>query len=241
MEKTVGITLLELVKLLKKKEFQLGLLMVLIMGGGMAYGAYMFPDSFGVHNVIAFYGNFSSILIMFLAAKSLGEEFDLKTATFVFTSRSSRIQIATAKILSIALANMVVGLFGGILYDAALIFCKQPWTAAMLLGTIGKEIFIYMVYGFAVGATAVMVTCFLNTTITPFIYLMVLFWVMPGILQMVGQKIAVLGKVMDYVVFCLADQFLMYQDWGVKNIAVFVLTGIAFSITGMVVLQKKDL
>ena len=136
---------------------------------------------------------------------------------------------------------MVIGLFGGILYDIAWILCKQPWTAAMLLGTIGKEIFIYMVYGFAVGATAVMVTCFLNTTITPFIYLMVLFWVMPGILQMVGQKIAVLGKVMDYVVFCLADQFLMYQDWGVKNIAVFVLTGIAFSITGMVVLQKKDL
>ncbi len=241
MKKTVGITLLELVKSLKKKEFLLGLLMVLVMGGGMAYGAYMFPDSFGVHNVIAFYGNFSSILIMFLAAKSLGEEFDLKTATFVFTSRSSRIQIATAKILSIALANMVIGLFGGILYDIAWILCKQPWTAAMLLGTIGKEIFIYMVYGFAVGATAVMVTCFLNTTITPFIYLMVLFWVMPGILQMVGQKIAVLGKVMDYVVFCLADQFLMYQDWGVKNIAVFVLTGIAFSITGMVVLQKKDL
>lgn len=47
--------------------------MVLIMGGGMTYGAYMFPDSFGVHNVIAFYGNFSSILIMFLAAKCLGK------------------------------------------------------------------------------------------------------------------------------------------------------------------------
>ena len=241
MKKTIDITLLELVKLLKKREFLLGLIMVLIMGGGMTYGAYTFPESFGVHNVIAFFGNFSSILIMFLAAKSLGEEFDLKTATFVFTSRSSRIQIVTAKIVSIALSSMLIGLCGGILYDITLIICKQPWTVALLFGIIGKEILIYMIYGFAIGATAVMITCFLNTTITPFIYLIILFWIMPSILQLIGQKITAMGKVMDYVLFCLSDQFLMYQDWSAKNIAVFLITGIVFSITGMTVLQKKDL
>lgn len=241
MKKTVNITQLELTKLLKKREFPLGLIMALIMGGGMAYGAYMFPESFGVHNVIAFYGNFSSILIMFLATKSLGEEFDLKTAAFVFTSRSSRLQIITAKIVSVALANMLIGLCGGILYDIALIICKQPWSIPVLLGTIGRESLIYMIYGFAIGATAVMITCFYQTTITPFIYLIVLFWVMPGILQMIGQKIMVLEKVMDYVVFCQSDQFLMYQDWSIKNVAVFVVTGILFSIVGMTALQKKDL
>ena len=241
MKKTVNITQLELTKLLKKREFPLGLIMALIMGGGMAYGAYMFPESFGVHNVIAFYGNFSSILIMFLAMYSLGEEFDLKTAAFVFTSRSSRLQIITAKIVSVALANMLIGLCGGILYDIALIICKQPWSIPVLLGTIGRESLIYMIYGFAIGATAVMITCFYQTTITPFIYLIVLFWVMPGILQMIGQKITVLEKVMDYVVFCQSDQFLMYQDWSIKNVAVFVVTGILFSIVGMAALQKKDL
>ena len=241
MKKIISITLLELAKLLKKREFLLGLIMVLVMGGGMTYGAYVFPDSFGVHNVIAFFGNFSSILIMFLAAKSLGEEFDLKTATFVFTSRSSRIQIITAKIVSIALANILIGLCGGILYDIALIVCKQPWTALMLLESIGKIILIYMIYGFAVGATAVMVTCFLNTTITPFIYLIVLFWIMPSILNMIGQKITALEKGMRYVLFCISDEFLMYQVLSIKNIAVFIVTGIAFSITGMAVLQKKDL
>ena len=215
--------------------------MVLVLGGGMAYGAYTFPDSFGVDNVIAFFGNFSSILIMFLAAKSLGEEFDLKTATFVFTSRSSRIQIITAKIAGIALAGMLIGLCGGILYDIAWIICKLPWTITMLLGTVGKELLIYLIYGFAIGATAVMITCFLNTTITPFIYLIVLFWVMPSVLSLIGQRITVLGKAMDYVLFCLSDQFLMYQDWSIKNIVVFIITGIAFSIAGMAVLQKKDL
>ena len=241
MKKTIHITLLEFEKLWKKREFQLGLMMVLVMGGGMAYGAYTFPESFGVHNVIAFFGNFSSILIMFLAAKSLGEEFDLKTATFVFTSRSRRIQIITAKIGSIALMSMVIGFCGGILYDGAWILCQQPWTAAMLLGNLGKEILIYMIYGFAIGATAVMITCFLNTTITPFIYLIILFWVMPSVLQLMGQKIAALGKIMDYVLFCVSDQPLMYQDWSIKNIAVFLITGIAFSMVGMFALQKKDI
>lgn len=241
MKRIMDITLLELAKLLKKREFLLGLIMVIVMGGGMVYGAYTFPTSFGVHNVIAFYGNFASILIMFLAAKSLGEEFDLKTATFVFTSRSSRIQIFAAKIVSIAIANMLIGLCGGILYDIALIICKQPWTVPMLFVTIGKEILIYMIYGFAIGATAVMLTCFHNTTITPFIYLIVLFWVMPSVLQMIGQKITGLERAMDYVVFCISDQFLMYQDWSIKNITVFVFTGILFSIVGMVNLQKKDL
>ncbi len=241
MKRTIGITMLEFVKLVKKREFLIGLGLVVVMGGGMVYGAYSFPDSFGVHNVIAFFGNFSSILIMFLAAKSLGEEFDLKTATFVFTSRSSRLQIATAKIVGVALASMLVGLCGGILNDIALVICKQPWTPAVLAGAIGKEILIYMVYGFAIGATAVMFTCFYNTTITPLIYLIILFWVMPGILQIAGQKIPALGKIMDYVLFCVSDQFLMYQDWSMKNIAVFIGTGIVFSMVGMAALQKKDL
>ena len=241
MKKTIRITFLELAKILKKREFLSGLIMVLVMGGGMTYGAYAFPDSFGVHNVIAFFGNFSSILIMILAAKSLGEEFDLKTSTFVFTSRSSRLQIITAKIMSVTLAGMLIGLCGGILYDIAWIICKQPWTVSVLFGIIGKEILIYMVYGFDIGATAVMITCFLNTTITPFIYLIVLFWVMPSILQMIGQKIAALEKILDYVLFCISDEFLMYQVWSIKNIAVFIVTGIAFSIVGMTILQKKDL
>ena len=53
MKRTIGITLLEFVKLVKKREFLIGLGLVLVMGGGMVYGAYSFPDSFGVHNVIA--------------------------------------------------------------------------------------------------------------------------------------------------------------------------------------------
>lgn len=241
MKKTMDITLLELVKLLKKKEFLIGMIMVLVMGGGMTYSAYAFPDSFGVHNVIAFFGNFSNILIMFLSAKSLGEEFDLKTATFVFTSRSSRIQIIVAKIMSVALVGILIGLCGGILYDAALIICKQPWTASVLLGIIGKEILIYMIYGFAIAATAVMITCFHNTTITPFIYLVVLFWIMPSVLQMIGEKIVELGKIMDYVLFCISDEFLLYQVWSVKNIVVFIVTGVVFSMIGVTALQKKDL
>ena len=52
MKRIINITLLELTKLLKKREFLLGLIMVLVMGAGMTYGAYAFPDSFGVHNVI---------------------------------------------------------------------------------------------------------------------------------------------------------------------------------------------
>ncbi len=64
---------------------------------------------------------------------------------------------------------------------------------------------------------------------------------MPSVLQLMGQKIAELVKVMDYVLFCVSDQLLMYQDWSIKNIAVFLITGIAFSMVGMFALQKKDI
>ena len=43
MKKTINITFLELKKLLEKREFLIGLIMVLVLGGGMAYGAYTFP------------------------------------------------------------------------------------------------------------------------------------------------------------------------------------------------------
>ena len=64
---------------------------------------------------------------------------------------------------------------------------------------------------------------------------------MPSMLQMMAQKITGLQKAMDYVLFCISDQFLMYQDWSVKNIIVFIVTGIAFSIVGITILEKKDL
>ena len=241
MKKMARITMLELSKLVKKKEFFVGILLILIMGCGMTYGAYVFPNSFGVRNVIAFYGNFASILIMFLGAKSLGEEFDLRTATFVFTARSSRPMIIVSKIVSVALANVIIGLVGGILYSAALVICGQPWTLVSLLGVVGKECLIYLIYGFAIGAVALMITVIHNTTITPFIYLICLFWIMPNLLQMIGQKIKFIGKILDYVVFCIADQFLMYQDWSAKNIVVFVITGMIFAMVAIGILEKKDL
>ncbi len=241
MKRIINIAILEFLKVLKRKEFLYGLLMVLIMGGGMTYGAYKYPESFKTSNVIAFYGNFASILLMFLAAKSLGEEFDLRTETFVFTSRSSRSQIIIGKILSIVLSNMVIGLCGGILYDVAIVICKQPWTQYSLVMTLVHYMLVYMLYGFAVGAIAIMITCLVPNTITPFIYIIVLFWVMPGILQMIAHKITVLQNIMDYVIICIADQFLMYQDWRTSNIIVFIFSGIVFTFLSIGIMQKKDL
>ena len=136
---------------------------------------------------------------------------------------------------------MIIGFFGGILYDVALVICKQPWTFASLITTIGDEILVYMLYGFAIGAIAIMITCLQPNTITPFIYSIVLFWVMPGILQMISQKITILGSVLEYVIFCVADQFLMYQDWSTRNVLVFVITGIIFSVAAVGIIEKKDL
>lgn len=241
MKSMARITKLELGKLTKKKEFFVGILLILLMGCGMTYGAYIFPDSFGVRNVLAFYGNFASILVMFLGAKSLGEEFDLRTATFVFTARMSRAKIIISKILSIALVTAIIGLFGALLYDAALIICGQPWTLLSLITFIGKECLIYAIYGFGIGAAALVITVIHNTTIIPFIYLICLFWIMPSILQIIGQKVTVLGKILDYVVFCIADQFLMYQDWNMKNVMVFLISGVLFGIIAIGILEKKDL
>ena len=41
--------------------------------------------------------------------------------------------------------------------------------------------------------------------------------------------------------FCIADQFLMYQDWSAKNIVVFVITGMIFAMVAIGILEKKDL
>lgn len=241
MERMMNISLIELKKIIRKKEFFIGVLMILIMGGGMTYGAYIFPNNFGVQNVIAFYGNFASVLLMFIAAKCLGEEFDLKTVTFVFTSRSKRWQIISGKIISIVFANIVVGILGGLLYDVALIICTDNWSVESLVKSTLKIVLIYMIYGFAIGAAAVMFTCFINTTITPFVCLIVLFWLMPGILRIIAQKIPALAKALDYLVFCISDSFLMYQDSSVKNIVVFMLTGLVFSAIGLMAFERKDL
>ena len=92
-----------------------------------------------------------------------------------------------------------------------------------------------------IGAAALLITVIHNTTITPFIFLICMFWILPSLLQMIGQKVAAIGKVLDYVVFCIADQFLMYQDWSIKNVAVFIITGMLVSIAAIGILQKKDL
>lgn len=228
-------------KIFQKKEFLLGLILVVIMGCGMVYGAYERPESFGVHNVAAFYGNFSSILILFLAAKVLGEEFDLRTFTFVFSSKCSRKEIYTAKIISVMVCCMVIGMFGGILHIIAVILCNQEWSILSAFQNIVYMSGAYALYGFVAAAGAVLLTTFLKSTVMPFIYLIILYWVFPGVLELVTEKITVLDKVSQLIAFSFADNFIMYQTYTWKAVLILFLNGIVFYLLGLWAVRKKDL
>lgn len=241
MKRVIDVSLLELVKVLKKAEFMYGLLGLGVLGLGMAYGAYMYPDSFGAENVIGFYGNFAGFLIMYLSAKSLGEEFDLKTATFVFTSRSTRGKIIIAKMISLILASAIVGLCGGVIYDVSIIICREPWTMSILSLNLLKTVFDYIIYGFGLGALGILLTCVHTSTITSFVYLVILFWMFPGILDLIAHKLSFVGAAMDYMVFCLANEVIMNQNDCLKNILVFIVSGFIFMIMSVEILRKKDL
>lgn len=241
MKSMIGISVLEFKKIIKKKGFIVGLMLILLMGAGMVYGVVRFKDSFRASNVIAFYGNFACIVLMFSAAKSLGEEFDLKTATFVFTSRSSRSRIFLSKVIAVIMTDMLIGFIGGLLYAFTIVVAKESWTLSSLSVLVGKEVLAYMLYGFVIGAAGLMLSSIHCSTIAPFICLIVAFWIMPGILELIGQKIDIVGKIVKYLVFCVAEGFLLYQDWSIKNIIIFIVSGILFTGVGLYILEKKDL
>lgn len=228
-------------KIFQKKEFLFGLILVFIMGCGMVYGVYEYPDSFGIQNVAAFYGNFSSILILFLAAKVLGEEFDLKTFTFVFSSKCNRGEIYTAKIISVTLCCLIIGMFGGILHNTALILCNQEWDIITIVRNVVYTAGAYALYGYVAAAGAILLTTFVKNTIMPFIYLIILYWVFPGILELVTEKIIVLDKVSNLIAFSFADDFIMYQTYTWQTILVLLLNGTLFYILSLWAVKKRDL
>ena len=46
MKSMIGISVLEFKKIIKKKGFIVGLMLILLMGAGMVYGVVRFKDSF---------------------------------------------------------------------------------------------------------------------------------------------------------------------------------------------------
>lgn len=241
MKKMIEVFLLELKKLVVKKEFAVGLILVSVLGCGMIYGAWQFPDSFGLENVRAFYGNFAGILLLYMAAKSMGEEFDLKTITFLFTSGRSRGSIYVTKIFSIIGAAVITGIAGAVLYIAGTAISSGAVSGKEAVSILISFTGVYALYGFATGACAILLVTLTGNTIHAFIGLIVLFWVLPGIMQMVLAKAAGLEQVFSVISFYFADNFLMYQNWNLANTLGLVTNGILFLAVGVAVIRQKDI
>lgn len=239
--KMIKLSFLELKKIFKNKGIYIGILIAIAFAVSIGLQAKAAPQSFNSKHVFSFYGCISNLVLIIFAAKSLADEFQLKTSTQIFTSKRSRTEIVVSKVLSIVLLSLIIAVIGSIILIGFKIFLGEAMSINIALKDIWTEVYTFVVYAFVVSSFAVLVAVInLNTTST-IVMNFVAFWIAPNVISMFTNRYAKLEKVFNYIPFYSADSLTSYHNVQVMAVISIIAFGFIFLIASTITINKKDL
>ncbi len=239
--KMIKLSFLELKKIFKNKGIYIGILIAIAFAVIIGLQAKAAPKSFNSKHVFSFYGCISNLVLIVFAAKSLADEFQLKTSTQIFTSKRSRTEIVISKVLSIVLLSLIIAVIGSIILIGFKIFLGEAMSINIALKDIWTEVYTFVVYAFVVSSFAVLVAVInLNTTST-IVMNFVAFWIAPNVISMFTSRYAKLEKIFNYIPFYSADSLTSYHNVQVMAVISIIAFGFIFLIASTITINKKDL
>ena len=113
--KFLKLSLMELKKIFKAKGVYIGILIAVMFAVAIGIQAKISPASFNSNHVFSFFSSIANLVLIVYGAKSLADEFQIKTSTQLFTSKQSRATILLVKVMSIVLLSVILSVIGAIL------------------------------------------------------------------------------------------------------------------------------
>ena len=106
--KFLKLSLMELKKIFKAKGVYIGILIAVMFAVAIGIQAKISPASFNSNHVFSFFSSIANLVLIVYGAKSLADEFQIKTSTQLFTSKQSRATILLVKVMSIVLLSVIL-------------------------------------------------------------------------------------------------------------------------------------
>lgn len=240
MSKEVRIVRVEVKKILKNYIFYAGIILAVLAAFLVGREGYYSPESFGIKHVISFYGLISNFIIYYFSAKMLGEDFDLKTSTIIFSGIKSRKEVYVTKIVSFLCMGAVLGIVAAGVSVIGNIFLEQHYDIFLVLKEIGRYGGFYLVYCFVVGSTALLVTTLFQKMVTSLSIVIVCYSVLPEIIGMVQEKIPALRDYTKLIPFYGGWLSLNSTVIEIQIIIGMIVFGFLFFILSIYIADKQD-
>ncbi|PRR83235.1 ABC transporter permease [Clostridium vincentii] len=241
MIKLFKLSVLELQKIFKTKGIYLGIVIAMLFSIAIGIQAKIAPESFNSKHVMSFFSTISNLVFMVYASKSLGDEFQLKTSTQLFTSKQSRVTIILSKILSIILLSLVMAIISAVIIILFKFVLKEQLTVTIVLSDLWVQIYTFAVYAFVVSTFAILVTTITLNTTSTIVTTLGAFFIAPSIIAMIIDKFPEFENELKLIPFYSADSLTAYHNVGLFGVILIIAFGIIVLISNIMLIKNMDL
>lgn len=241
MLQVVNLSVLESRKIFKRRGIYIGLLLSILFASAIGYQAMLTPKTFNIRHVNAFFASVATIIIFIYSAKALGDEFDLKTSTQVFTSKVSRVKIVLSKLLSILVVGAILGVLNTVVSTVFKVALHDSVTLNVVLSDLWTNLYLYLIYSFVVGSFAFIISAIYLTSISGIVANFVGFMILPNVISLISSKMPSLDWITNRIPFYAADNMISSRVYGPYEIISLIVSGIIFITIAAIIVAKKDL
>lgn len=240
MNKVAKLSISELKKVGMTPYFYLATLLAVLIGVAIGIEGLQ-SQSFGIKHVYALFAMVAEYIVLYYGAKSLGDEFTYKTSTIIFTKKVSRLKIIMSKLLTLAQLGFLLGVLSSSVAITFSILAQGTGNLQPMLVEGAYNVVVYVLFSLLIGSSSILATLITMNTTTSLIITLIAFQFAPPILNMVGQKLPFIEKLLNYIPFYTAINFIELHQMEAP-ILIGIITGI-IAFVGLIafVTNRKDL
>ena len=230
----------ELKKIILRPYIYIGILIASALAVGVANEVLNQSEIFSIIHVNSLFAGVAEFIIYIYAAKALGDEFQFRTSTTIFSSNISRNQLVDIKVLSIVIVAIMLAMISGIISVSTLIIGSNQVVMSQILDLLLKVFLIYTVYGFCLATYTLFLTIIAKSTLVGMVASMTSFWIGQMILDAVAIKLPSLINVIRYIPYYSASRALGFHEFNMNVILGMLLFSIIFLTLSKITLKKMD-
>lgn len=236
----VRLSLLEVKKIGSRPYSYLVLLVATFASIGMGVEV-LSSDTFSMTHIFLFFAMIAEWIIIYYGAKSLGEEFSVKTSTIIFTKNVSRKIILLSKLTSLALIGLMMGIISSSIAVIFQYLLTGNLTGEFLIKEALFNTIAYILFTMLVGSFGILVASLTMNLTTALLISIVAFQFLPALLEMTVEKFSFLKGGMEYIPFHSAIKFLELHQFGTATLFGIIGGIILFTVCSVILIDNKDL
>lgn len=234
----MNIIKIELGKIFRSITLYVGILLSMLSGSVIIYGAYENPDFFNLNDVQAFYGiYFMLFILIYIITESIYTEYQEGTVKYIFNNNKILNKSIIFKLISLLLAGIILAVINILFLIIGSFIIKTNTDLGMffLKIIVGYCICIFILYSFTI-----LFYSFLKKSKFTLLILIFLFYFSNGIIKVIAIKYKISEKVLEFIPFYSMKGLLDITNFNGTVILGSIVFGVIALAIGWFIIYKED-